>query len=75
MNSPRRLARIRDASTRLASQPSIDPQRQVELQHRAALPDPFGHTLPRHKIPVASPPLFIPAFRYYPPASRLRAAR
>ncbi|PPF42092.1 hypothetical protein C5B85_17285 [Pseudoclavibacter sp. AY1F1] len=75
MNSPRRLARTRDASTRLASQPSIDPQRQLEQQHRAAQPDPFGHTLPRRKVPIAAPPLFIPGFRYYPPGARIRAAR
>lgn len=73
MNSPRRLARTRDASTRLAVQPSNDQQRQLEQQHRAAQPDPFGHTLPRRKVRLASPPLFIPAFRYYPPMPHIRA--
>ena len=75
MNSPRHLPRTRDTSTRLTSQPSIDSQRQLEQQHRAAQPDPFEHTLPRRKLPVASTPLFIPGFRYYPPGSRIRAAR
>ncbi|MGO2748811.1 MAG: hypothetical protein ACTIA6_02030 [Pseudoclavibacter sp.] len=74
MNSPRRLARTRDASTRLVVQPSSDQQRQLEQQHRAAQFDPFGHTLPRRGIRVSSPPMFVPAFRYYPPLSRIRAA-
>lgn len=75
MNSPRRLARTRDASTRLASQPSVDPRLQREQQHRAAQLDPFERTLPRRKIRDASPPMFIPGFRYYPPASRIRGTR
>ncbi|NYF12598.1 hypothetical protein HDC34_000892 [Pseudoclavibacter sp. JAI123] len=75
MNSPRHLARARDASTRLASQPSVDPRLQLEQQHRAAQLDPFDRTLPRRAIRAASAPLFIPGFRYYPPVSRLGAAR
>ncbi len=74
MNSPRCPARTRETPTRLASQPNIEAQRQAEQQHRAAQSDPFGHTLPRRKSAAQPPPLFIPGFRYYPPASRIRAA-
>ncbi|WP_424466677.1 hypothetical protein [Pseudoclavibacter helvolus] len=72
MNSPRRRAHTRNGSTPLASQPSMNAQLQVEQQHMSALADPFGHTLPRRKARVTSPPLFIPGFRYYPPVSRIR---
>ncbi|MBS3179954.1 MULTISPECIES: hypothetical protein [unclassified Pseudoclavibacter] len=53
----------------------MDPRLQLEQQHRAAQLDPFDRTLPRRAIRAASAPLFIPGFRYYPPVSRLGAAR